>query len=143
VEQKHKPLQLNKFDVLGESISPSMKASQYLTLLKYLPIVLGDIVSPKNRNWQFLLHLSHLLDLLFAPRFTRGVISYLKNVIADHLQMFIDLYGNSKGVRLRPKHHLLTHLPTIMLKSGPLIGMSCMRYELKNSFFQAFSAYCM
>ena len=38
--------------------------------------------------------------------------------------------------KLRPKHHLLIHLPSVIAKSGPLIGMSCMRYELKNYFFK-------
>jgi len=28
------------------------------------------------------------------------------------------------------------HLPTIILMSGPLTGMGCLRYELKNSFFK-------
>ena len=50
--------------------------------------------------------------------------------------MFVDLYGSNGNVRLRPKHHLLAHLPSIILKSGPLVGMCCIRYELKNSFFK-------
>jgi len=56
-------------------------------------------------------------------------------VISDHLSWFVDLYG-SEQVKLRPKHHFLVHLPSVVLKSGPLTGMSCLRYELKNSFFK-------
>jgi hypothetical protein len=37
---------------------------------------------------------------------------------------------------MKPTHHLLVHLPTIILLGGPLTGMSCFRYELKNSFFK-------
>jgi len=82
-----------------------------------------------------LLHLSLLVDLIFAPRFTRGMVMNMKEVIAEHLSLFVALYSN-EVIKLRPKHHLLVHLPTDVLKSGPLIGMSCMRYELKNSFFK-------
>jgi len=28
------------------------------------------------------------------------------------------------------------HTPTIILKNGPLVGMSCLRYEMKNFFFK-------
>ena len=49
--------------------------------------------------------------------------------------MFSKLYC-SEEFRLRPKHHFFVHLQTIIMKSGPLVGMSCMQYELKNSFFK-------
>lgn len=135
VEKGNRPLELNKFDQSGGGISPSMKAVQYWALLKYLPLILGCFVSPKSNHWRFLLHLEHLVDLIFAPKFTPSMTSYLKSVTADHLAMFVDLYG-CESVRLRPKHHLLVHLPTIILMSGPLTGMGCLRYELKNSFFK-------
>jgi hypothetical protein len=137
VEKSHRPLELNKLDERSRGLAPSTKAVQYWALLKYLPLILGNFVAVRscNQHWEFLLHLSHLVDLLFSSRFTRGLVSYLHCVIADHLQMFVTTYG-SGIVRLRPKHHLLVHLPTIILKSGPLVGMSCLHYELKNSFFK-------
>ena len=138
VEKSNKPLELNKIDDPSHGLSPSMKAMQYWALLKYLSLILGSFVLPcsKNQHWEFLLHLSHLVDLIFSPKFTPGIISYFRCVIADHLHMFVNLYGGQGNIRLRPKHHLLIHLPTIVTKSGPLTGMSCFRYELKNSFFK-------
>jgi len=112
-----------------------MKAVQYWALLKYLPLAIGCDVPCDNEHWKFLLHLSLLVDLIFAPRFTDGMVMYMSEIIAEHLALFVSLYSN-EHIRLRPKHHLLVHFPTIVLKSGPLIGMSCMRYELKNSFFK-------
>ena len=140
VEKTHKPLQLNKLTEPGQGLSPTMKALQYWTLLKYLPLILGNFVPLSNKHWQFLLHLSHIVDMIFAARFTRDMITYMKSAVEDHLTEFLRLYGNDGGVKLRPKHHLLVHLPTIVLKCGPLVGMSCLRYELKNSFFKR-SAY--
>ena len=136
VEKKHKPLQLNKLAEPGQGLLPTMKALQYWTLLKYLPLILGVFVSPSNKHWQFLLHLSHVVDMIFAPRFTLDMIAYMKSAVEDHLTEFVKLYGNNGTVKLRPKHHFLVHLPSIVLKCGPLVGMSCLRYELKNSFLK-------
>jgi len=136
VEKCNKPPELNPIDRPGR-LYPSMKAVQCWALLKYLPIVLGDIVPTNDKHWLFLLHLSELVDLLFAPTFTVGMVTYLRELIADHLSLFIDLYGaGENGIKLKPKHHLLIHLPTVILQSGPLVGTSCLRYELKNSFFK-------
>jgi hypothetical protein len=60
--------------------------------------------------------------------------------------MFVELYSNSdseNGLRLRPKHRLLIHLPTVILQSGPLAAMNCMRNELKKFIFQKMLACCL
>lgn len=112
-----------------------MKAVQYWALLKYMPLAIGRVIPPENQHWKFLLHLSHLVDLIFARRFTHEMALYLRTVVSDHLSRFVELYACGE-VKLRPKHHFLVHLPNIILQSGPLRGMSCLRYELKNSFFK-------
>ena len=132
VNKCDKPPAINRVLDLGMGISPSMKAVQCWALLKYLPVIIGNLIPEGNVHWDFLLHLSHLVDLLFATRFTRGMVAYLRDVIEDHLTKYYDLWK----VKLRPKHHLLVHLPDIILKSGPLVGMSCLKYEMKNSFFK-------
>lgn len=114
-----------------------MKALKYWALLKYLPLDLGWHIKKPNRRWDFLLHLCHMVDLIFALRLMRGMVSYMKDLTEEHLELFSVLYLHSEwGVRLRPKHHMLVHLPSINLKSRPLHGMSCMKYEMKNSFFK-------
>jgi hypothetical protein len=68
------------------------------------------------------------------------MVSYKKDLIEEHFEMFSALYSHSEwGVQLRPKHHMLVHLPSIVLKSRPLVGMSCMKYEMKNSFFKRYA----
>lgn len=137
VDKYKKPPELNAFEKPGRHLSPSMKAVQMWSLLRYLPLLVGDYVPSDDENWLFLLHLSQLVDLIFAPKFTPGMISFLREMIAEHLQQFKQLYGSGEvAVLLKPKHHLMIHLPTVILQSGPLIGMSCLRYELKNAFFK-------
>jgi len=136
VEKCNKPPDLNHIDKPGR-LCPSMKAVQSWALLKYLPLIIGHIIAEDDEHWLFLLHLSEMVDFLFSPAYTVGMVSYLREMIADHLNMFSELYVDEEtGIRLKPKHHLLVHLPTVILHSGPLVGMNCMRYELKNSFFK-------
>jgi len=136
VEKCNKPPDLSHIDKPGR-LYPSMKAVQSWALLKYLPLIIGDVVAEDDEHWLFLLHLSELVDYLFSPVYTVGMVAFLRDMIADHLSMFSELYVNDEtGTRLKPKHHFLLHLPTVILQSGPLIGVNCMRYELKNSFFK-------
>jgi len=77
VDKTHKPAEITRLQEPGHSIVSSMKAVQYLALLKYLPIAVGGEVPSDNKHWQFLLHLSLLVDLIFAPWFTRGMVMYI------------------------------------------------------------------
>jgi len=141
VDRRYRPPELSSPEE-GHKIGPSMKAIQCWSLLKYMPLIIGDVVPESDPYWQFMLHLGHLVDLVFAPTFTAGMIAYLREVIADHLFTMKELYGDV--CTLKPKHHLMVHFPTIIEHSGPLVGMSCMRYEMKHCFFKrcAHSMYC-
>ena len=136
VDRCNQPPVLNAIDKPSKLL-PSMKAVQLWSLLKYLPLIWGDIVDADNKHWEFLLHLSHLVDIIYAPVFTTGMVAYLTDLIAEHLNMFKNIYSSGdNAVSLKPKHHLLVHLPSVIVQSGPLVDMNTMRYELKNSFFK-------
>jgi hypothetical protein len=134
VDKQKKPPYLNRLLPPGSELNPSMKATQCWALLKYLPLIIGDRMPVVDEHHALLLHLSELVDLSFAPRFTNGMTAYLKKLIVDHLSMFSRLFGDQ--VTIKPKQHFLVHFPTIVKQIGPLIGMSCLKYELKNSFFK-------
>ena len=134
VDKRNKPPAINSFDSNGVGLSQSMKAGQMWSLLKYLPLIIDDKIQHDNNYWLFLLHLSKLVDLISAPSFTHGMIAYLSQLISEHLHLFKQLFVNNAS--LKSKHHLLVHLSTIITKSGPLIGMCCLCYELKSSFFK-------
>ena len=78
-----------------------MKAMQMFTLLRFLPILIGDKVHEKDKLWSLITHLSLLNDLVFAPAVTPGSISSMESVSFDHLTMFKNLFGET--VLLRPK----------------------------------------
>jgi hypothetical protein len=47
IDKKNKPPELNAVDYSGHGLSPSMKAVQLWTLLKFLPVIVGDLVAKK------------------------------------------------------------------------------------------------
>ena len=77
--------------------------------------------------------LLEILELLLSPLLTRGHLSYLAELIAEHHTVFRELYPDS---RLKYKHHRMVHYPSVMLRNGPLSHMWVMRYEAKHGYFK-------
>jgi hypothetical protein len=53
VDKSNKPPELNSIDKPGHRLTPSMKAVQSWALLKYLPLIIGDLVPADDENWLF------------------------------------------------------------------------------------------
>ena len=77
--------------------------------------------------------LLQIVNIVFSPILTDGMVCYLKHLIFDHHNMFKTLYPDKK---LIPKHHLMIHYPRCIKKIGPLIHVWCMRFEAKHKFFK-------
>ena len=90
-----------------------MKAVQYWSLLKYLLVVLRKWVPQNNEQWNLLLHLCMLIDLLFAPHITLGMTECMRDLTEYHMNMYCELYSSKWQVKLRPKHHLLVYMPEV------------------------------
>ncbi len=104
-------------------------ASQMWCLIQNLPFLLGDIVSPESAHWQLFILLREICSIIFAPAVTRGLAVFLKQLIIDHHSLFKELYPSRT---LLPKHHFMTHYPSMMIKFGPLSKLWCMRFESKH-----------
>ena len=77
VKRTHKPVHI-KIPDPGHVLAPPMKAVCYM--LKNFPIAVGIADTPKNKQWKFLLHLFHLVDLIFALHFTQEMSVYTKHI---------------------------------------------------------------
>lgn len=133
IERRNRPHEIVSVQCKGKGISPAMKAVQMWSLIRILPLALMQLPVQKHPGFLLLLHLCHLTNLVFSPSFSSGMLVYLADVIADHLSMFKNLFPD---IPLKPKHHFLVHYPTIIRLNGPTMVYSCLRYELKNSFFK-------
>ena len=77
-----KPPYLNRVMPLKQAL-----IHQWRPLLKYLPLIIGNKVPDGDEHYKFLLHLSELVDLAFAPSVAFGSRAYIK-FIKDRLTMF-------------------------------------------------------
>lgn len=80
-----------------------------------------------------ILLLKNICELIRAKSISLGQIAVLKMMIHDYLNLRLANFPNE---RLRPKHHYLTHYPSMILKFGPLTNYSTIRYESKHRYFK-------
>ena len=67
-----------------------------------------------------------------SPRFDFWTLNDLKNIIVDLCTLYVTLNG-----KLKPKFHILTHYPRLLLQLGPCIFFWCMRFESKHRDIKA------
>lgn len=70
-----------------------------------------------------------------APVVRRSWIPYLEEKITEVLTTFHENFPDG----VIPKMHFLVHYPSLMLKYGPLIHLSCIRFEGKHQYFKKVS----
>lgn len=104
-----------------------MSASEMLTFFRYAPLMFGRFVKENNVYWQLLLKLKRIVSLLYSKHFNTNWIDYLNNLIFEHHEQFIALFGPMK-----PKFHFLTHSGPIIKKMDPLNHFQGIRGEAKH-----------
>lgn len=110
-----------------QSFQFKMSARESWSFIHFLPLFIGDLISPNSRPWKLICLLLEIIDLLLLPEFSLNDVQKLKNVIQQHNQLYIQLYGD-----LKPKHHFLVHYPTLILKCGPPKFIWGFRFESKH-----------
>lgn len=131
MSNKPSPINLDKTsNLIGE------RAAQTWCLLRFLPLLLGDIVvnlSEKQKDkFKVITLLLSIMSIVFCPVNTYGMIFRLRELISTHHYLFQKEYNYN----LTPKHHFLVHYPMIIQRSGPLSALWCMRFESKHSYFK-------
>jgi uncharacterized protein YlzI (FlbEa/FlbD family) len=71
------------------------------------PLLIGDLVPEGDKNWENLLNLLHIEEILFAPVTTVPLAAYLAILIKDYLENFNELYSRN----IIPKQHYMVHYP--------------------------------
>ena len=108
-------------------------AWQVLVLLRLFPLLVGYNIDVESDVWQCLLKLTEVVEIVCAPEIHKSTVPYLNSVINEYLSMRKKLFTK---IKLRPKHHYLTHYPELILQLGPLIKVFTLRFESKHTFFK-------
>lgn len=104
-----------------------MSAAEMLCFVRYFGLIIGDKIDLDNEHYKLYIYLRKILDILCSPRYLKTDIKDLIEYIEKHNSLYIQFYGN-----LKPKFHFLIHYARILLKNGPLINISAMRFESEN-----------
>lgn len=69
-----------------------------------------------------------IVRICYSNLITKNDNTVLKATISQYLEKFKTCFEKS----FKPKEHLMTHYPEIITRSGPLVHMSTMKYEMKH-----------
>lgn len=109
-------------------------ATENRTLLRLLPLLIGEKIPVDDPAWEMLLLLKRIVEICFAPVVHESEISFLDCQIHDHLTLFHHTFPNSK---ILPKHHFVQHYPEMIKKFGPLVKCCTIRFEGKHKYFKS------
>lgn len=145
VKQINIRIQKFQFSPMDANVRPALlnasldrlcgSASQNWSFIRFLPLILSDILPEHAETEIFMtmMLLRTVVEYVVAPKIALGQIAYMKILIEEYLERRRRLFPE---VPLRPKHHYLTHYPSLTLKFGPLIRFWTMRFESKHQYFK-------
>lgn len=112
-----------------------MSAAEMLCFVRYFGLIIGELVPLKCDVWNLYLTLRKIIDLCCARNVQKECAVQLDNLVAEHNRLYL-LHSQSK---LKPKFHVLTHYGRLLLKNGPIILTSSIRFEAKHKILKSIS----
>lgn len=112
-------------------------AVQNWTLLRLLPLIIGDKVDTSDEVWTLYLLLKGICELVCAPALRESQI--------DLMQTYIDKYLMARKIlpnKYKPKHHYFHHLPRMYRLFGPLIHLWTLGFEQCHQFYKKVAQIC-
>ena len=132
-DSANRPQQIIRKLTFDHSASIGGNCHENWTLLRLLPLMIGDKVPADDIVWLALLELKDIVEYSFAPKMTEADILFFDSKIRDHKQLLTDAFPD---FRFKPKHHFVDHYPHLMQCYGPLVQCYTLRFEGKHSFFK-------
>lgn len=133
-DEKNRPPPLRESAFNGQdTYKMKQTAEQARIFLKNLPFVLMRFIPIEDLYYQLLLQITLIVQICFSPVTSVTRIHELQDVIELHLRSFKDLFPT---VNITPKMHYMIHIPDQMLRLGPLVRHSCMRFEARHRYFK-------
>lgn len=83
-ESSSKPVSINREKLLNLDGSSGQSASQMWTLIRNIPLLIGDKITEDNKFWQLFNLMLKLIDTIMAPVITLPETYELAENIADH-----------------------------------------------------------
>lgn len=115
--------------------SYKMTAREMMLLVRYFPLIFGDLIPQHDKVWNFMMSLVELVDIVLLPRFNNEMLSILHEQIMYHHTHYQQLFG----AKLKPKFHILLHYVDVIKKVGPPRYTWSFRFEAMHQMFKQYS----
>ena len=140
-DSKNKPTVLSQHSLSHPDGASGQHAGQMWCLMRHIAVMLGDlhVVPEGNEYWELILMLLDCMDFIFAPVTSKEEAIFLRQLIQDHHEYFLQIFDER---HLKPKHHFMTHYPTVIQALGPLKHFWVMRFEANHNFSKRLSHIC-
>lgn len=122
--------------IIKDSCKITGTASQIRKILLIFPLAVFDQLSEKeikNNVWTMVLLLRKICFLICSPALSIGQIAFLRETINEYLSLRVKCFPH---IKLRPKHHYISHYPSLILLFGPLKHLWTLRFESKHRYFK-------
>lgn len=106
-------------------------ASQSYCLMKYLPFIFWKFKDKLIHEWTTMCQLLQIMTTVYSIEISEDDVKQLEELIESHLNRLATVHL----LTLIFKHHLLTHYPNCIRRSGPVKHGWMMRYEAKHKNF--------
>ncbi|KAK3932764.1 LOW QUALITY PROTEIN: Glutamate racemase 2 [Frankliniella fusca] len=104
-------------------------ASEMRCLVRYFSLMTGHLVLNADKPvWNVYLKARSIVDIVTAPSFSKTDPALLKCLIREHHTEYLRVFKTD----LKPKFHMMTHIPEVMSLLGPLEPLSCIRIEAEH-----------
>ena len=116
------------------------RGAQTWLLLRALPFLLYDKVDHNDINYNYLLDLCEITEILFAPKFHPTIFPYLEERLEYHYNQFNVIYPQEH--RINKIHQIAGHYVESIKMFGPLSNFACFKYECKHLLQQKYCKIC-
>lgn len=113
---------------LTKTVVWKQSAAEGLCLMRYLGLMIGDIIPRNNKCWTIYRLLRKKIGIITAPSLQSADIERLADIIDLQTTQFIENFKNAMY-----KAHNETHYPEIIRINGPPIHFWSMPFERKHS----------
>lgn len=109
-----------------------MSASEMQCFVQHFGLMVGDYIPKVDPAWQFYLQIIRFIDLIYLPSYSDENLQELQETVHIMHSQYITTFNQ----KLKPKHHIVTHYPTLIRRYGPLYYISSMRYEAQHKILK-------
>ena len=130
---RDKPATIDRTRITDPEKKIRQSAGQMISLILYLPVIVGDKIPQENENWHSILVLVKICQIALSWCYSADTATYFRVLVEEKLSLLRRLYSS---ITLKPKMHYLVHYASQMERFGPLINTWTMRHEAKLSFIK-------